>query len=247
MTGIVTSLWRHPIKSHGRERLDNINLIAGQTMPGDRVWAVAHEHARADNGTWAPCVNFSRGAKAPALMAIDARLDDTTGIVTLSHPDLDDLRFDPERQAAALLAWVAPLMPKDRAASARIVRVPGRGMTDSEFASVSLCNMGSHGAVEKQIQQDLSILRWRGNIWLDRLEPWAEFGWIGREIQIGDAVLHVRERITRCAATTANPETGQRDADTLGTLEHWGHRDFGVYAEVIRDGRINTDDKVQLL
>ena len=37
MTGLVSSLWRHPIKSHGRESLDAVTLIAGQTMPGVRV------------------------------------------------------------------------------------------------------------------------------------------------------------------------------------------------------------------
>ena len=49
MTGKVTSIWRHPIKSHGREELDEVTLAAGQTMPGDRMWAIAHENSKADN------------------------------------------------------------------------------------------------------------------------------------------------------------------------------------------------------
>jgi hypothetical protein len=46
-------------------------------------------------------------------------------------------------------------------------------------------------------------------------------------------------------ATAVDPATGMRDADTLGGLEAgWGHRDFGVYAEVVAGGRVATGDAV---
>ncbi len=245
MTAEVTSLWRHPIKSHGQEAVETVTLNPGQTMPGDRVWAVAHEASKVDGSDWAPCANFSRGAKAPQLMAITARLTGDT--VALSHPQRPDLSFQPDTEQDAFLEWVKPLMPADRAASARIVRVPGRGMTDSDFPSVSLCNMASHRAVQQKLGKELSIRRWRGNIWFDGLPLWEESEWLGREVQIGQAVFHVREQITRCLATTANPNTGERDADALGALNSWNHQEFGVYAEVIRGGEIKTGDTVQVL
>jgi hypothetical protein len=56
------------------------------------------------------------------------------------------------------------------------------------------------------------------------------------------------EPIGRCLATTANPKTGERDADTLGALnEGWSHQDFGLYAQVIKAGTISIEDKVELL
>lgn len=242
MTAEVTQLWRHPIKSHGREAVQTVTMTPGQTMPGDRVWAVAHEASKADGSDWVSCSNFSRAAKAPQLMAITAR---TQGdMITLMHPDRPDLTFNPDGDTAAFLDWVAPLMPKDRAASARIIRVPGRGMTDCPFPSITLCSMSSHRAVEERLGQSLSIHRWRGNVWFDGFDPWAEFDWINREVQIGAAVFHVRERTTRCMATTANPETGERDTDTLAALKTWGHADFSVQAEVIRGGEIRIGDKV---
>lgn len=247
MTGAVTSIWRHPIKSHGRESLSRIALSAGQTMPWDRVWAVAHEASKADGTSWVPCANFSRVSKAPALMAITATLDEASEILTLSHPSQPDLQFAPDRDETAFLDWVRLLMPQDRAASARIIRVPGRGMTDSDFPSVTLCNLASHRAVEQRIGHPLSINRWRGNIWFDGVPTWEEFDWMDRHVQIGSVVFQVRERTDRCLATTANPETGIRDADTLGALEHWGHSDFSVRAEVIQDGEIVVSDPVQVL
>lgn len=95
---------------------------------------------------------------------------------------------------------------------------------------------------------DLSTERWRANLVLDGLPPWEEFSWVGREVRIGEATLAVRERIGRCLATAANPATGRRDADTLGILEAMhGAREFAVYAEVTRSGRVAEGDPVEAL
>lgn len=243
----VISIWRHPIKSHGREAISQSELIAGQTMPGDRVWAVAHEASQADGREWVPCANFNRVSKVPALMAMTARYDDDAGIITLEHPEIGALTFDPATDQDTFLAWVKPIMPQDRAQSARLISVPGRGMTDSDFPSVTLCNHASHIAVEQNLGTDLSIHRWRGNIWLDGIPAWEEFDWMNREVQIGDAVLRVREPTDRCLATTANPTTGLRDADILGALKSFDHQDFSVRAEVLRGGTVHIGSKVQVL
>ena len=54
--------------------------------------------------------------------------------------------------------------------------------------------------------------------------------------------------IERCRATTANPETGQYDLNTLATLNGtFGHQDFGVYATVSKGGLITETDEVVFL
>ena len=244
----VRALWRHPIKGHGREALETVDLTPGRTMPWDRRWAVAHEAAKSEGTEWAHCANYSRGSKVPALMAIDARVNEADGTVTLTHPDRPPLGFDPDHEADRFLDWVRPLMPANRAQSTAIHRVPGRGMTDSDFPSISLINLASHRDLAARMGQDLSPLRWRCNIHVDGLNAWEEFDWIGKCLRIGTVELEVRERIRRCLATTANPDTGLRDADILGALNtHHGHQDFGVYAVVTRGGRVSTGDKVEVL
>ncbi|MFD2738050.1 MOSC domain-containing protein [Sulfitobacter aestuarii] len=243
----VAQIFRHPLKAHGEEELRDVTLHEGQSMPFDRIWAVAHEAAKVSPGAWAPCANFSRAAKVPTLMAIRAAFDQDSDMLTLSHPERPELCFDPDSEEARYLEWIAPLMPSDRAQPMGIVRLDKRGFTDSPYPCVSLCNSASLREVEAQLGQPLARARWRSNFWIDGLAPWQEFDLLGREISIGDTLLRIRDRIRRCLATAANPETGKRDADTLGTLNStWNHQDFGIYAEVIRSGTVARGDKIKV-
>lgn len=247
MTVTVAHIWRHPIKSHGRESLAQVRLTQGQTMPWDRVWAVAHEGARIDGTSWAPCANFSRGSKAPALAAITSTLDEESEEIILRHPDKPEITIHPERNSEQLVDWVKSLMPPNRAQSSRVVRVPGRGMTDSPFPSISINSLASNRAVATRLGQPLSPERWRGNIWLDGLDAWEEANWVGKSIRIGTVTLEIKEQITRCLATTANTDTGMRDADTLGALKSFGHQEFGVYGIVMQSGTVAVGDHIEVL
>ncbi|GAA6181327.1 MULTISPECIES: MOSC domain-containing protein [unclassified Shimia] len=246
--GTVAALWRHPIKAHGRESVGHISLVEGQTFPWDRRYAVAHEAAKTEGGEWASCRNFSRAAGAPSLMAITAKVDEASNKITLQHPDLWDLTLDPNTQGDKLIEWVRPIMPADRATSVTLVPAGEHGMTDSAFPSIAIHTTASHRALEGRMGQSLSTERWRGNIWLDGFAPWEEFDWLGKTLRIGTTEIEIRERITRCMATTSNPDTGKRDADTIGTLnEAFGHQDFGVYGVVTKSGDIAVGDTAEVL
>lgn len=245
MTARIAQIWRHPIKAIGRERVASAVLEPGKCLPWDRTWAVAHDRAQIEGEGWQKCMNFTRAASSPRLMAVEAHLDEVTEVVTLMHPDQPPVTLHPERDAARLLAWVAPLIDAARPAPARVLRAPGRGMTDSGTPGVTIGNLASHRAVEQKLGRPLSLHRWRANIWLDGLAPWEEFDWVDQEITLGDARLHVYGRTTRCRATESNPDTGVRDADTLGVLRDWGHSDFTVKAQVITGGTIVQDEEAQ--
>lgn len=243
----VTALWRHPIKSHGREALTRVTLNEGQSMPYDRLWAVAHDAAKADGSEWAACQNFSRGAKSPSLMAITATLDEETETLTLRHPDQSDLTVQPDVDPDTLLEWVSKLANSSRAMPARILRLDGRSFTDTPFPSISLCNRATHAAVETLTDTPLQADRWRGNIWFEGAPAWSEFDWIGREAKLGTVRLKIEERITRCLATTVNTDTGVRDVDTLKALNTLGHQDFGIYARIIETGQVAVGDQLELV
>lgn len=250
MTGVVAGIWRHPIKSHGREELLRVPVTEGRCLPFDRHWAVAHQAAKLqDDHSWVPCSNFSRGAKAPKLMAISAAIDEGTNTVTLTHPAQPGITINPDQpiDQKRFLDWVTPLSPENRAQPSKLVSV-GRGLTDTEFESISFINLASHREVQKELGNKISPLRWRGNFLLDGFAPWAERDWIGKRLRIGEAEFEVREHITRCMATTASTRTGERDADTLGALKkNWGHQDCGVYAVVTKPGVVVRDEPVEVI
>ncbi len=242
----LAHIFRHPIKAHGREGLEAVTLEPARCLPFDRHWAVAHEAATLMPG-WNACMNFTRGAKTPALQAIDAELDETTRQITLTHPLCAPLTFAPDTPEGqtAFLNWVAPLMAGGRAQPARLVSA-GRGMTDTDFESVSILNLSSNRALGQRLGADLGLDRWRGNLWLDGLAPWEEFDLIGHKLQIGDALLEMVEPIGRCRATMVDCATGRIDHNTLDALEEgYGHTNFGVYARVVTGGAISCGAPVE--
>ncbi|MBC6438122.1 MAG: MOSC domain-containing protein [Rhodobacteraceae bacterium] len=247
MSVTLFQIWRHPIKGIGVEALDTVGLKVDRPLPLDRAWAVLEEGGEATEG-WRPCRNFLRGAKGPALMAVTARVEEE--MVHLSHPNRPDLAINPDAAEAALplFDWLAPIYPKDRRPAAALVKAPGIGLADANFASVSILNCASLCALSRKLGRNLDPRRFRGNLWLEGLAPWEEFDLVGKRLRIGVAELELVEPISRCRATEASPETGCRDTATLQALEDgWGHTRFGAYAMVRRGGKIGVGDRVLIV
>jgi uncharacterized protein YcbX len=120
-------------------------------------------------------------------------------------------------------------------------------MTDTDFPSISIGNLASHREIEKKVGEKLSLLRWRCNLWIDGCKPWDEHKWIGKSLKIGDVTFKIKEEIVRCLATAANPISGKRDIDTLGTLEIMGQEDFTVAAIATSSGHIKSGDVVEVI
>lgn len=247
----LAHICRHPVKAAGFEELDSIELTAGEPMPLDRRWAVAHAAApfKGNPEGWERKQAFLRGVASAELMAIRARWDEAAQRLALNHPRAGTITADPESpaDAARLVDWLRPLWPEGRPAPDRLVRRASGALADNPEPYVSILNLASNRALGQRLGQALSIHRWRGNLWVDGLAPWEEFDLIGQEIAIGAVRLRMERPITRCLATAANPETGRSDADTLGALEEgYGHQDFGVFAVVASGGRLRIGDPVSL-
>ncbi len=244
MTGRISDIRRHPIKGVGSEALDRTGLDPEAAMPGDRAWAVMWGTTE-DTGKWQARKNFAQCASAPELMAISATTEG--GRIALTHPRAGEIRFDPNTEGDTLVNWLAPLVPAERGAPTRLIRAPGHGMTDVPDPWISIQNRSSIAALSDKVGIALDTRRFRGNIILDGLGPWEEFEWVGKRFTLGTAKLEGVEPIERCRATEANPETGQRDANTLRALEDgWGHRNMGLYARVVQAGEVSLGDTVRM-
>ncbi|GGE36724.1 MOSC domain-containing protein [Actibacterium pelagium] len=241
----LAQIWRHPVKGVGAERLEKVTLAENRPLPFDRAWAILTGEAE-DTGAWQRCVNFARGCYGPELMAVTSATDQDR--LTFSHPKLPDLSIAPATEGDKLVEWITPIYPPERPAPHTLVNAPAEGMADASFASVSILGMASLDALGERLQAQMDPRRFRGNLWLAGLAPFAELDMVGETVRIGTAELEIRERIERCRATEANPDTGIRDANTLQALRQgWGHVDFGVKAVVTKGGTIQKGDKVEVL
>jgi hypothetical protein len=122
----------------------------------------------------------------------------------------------------------------------RLVR-SGRGIPDA--FPVSLLGTGS-----ARFAGDPR--RMRPNVLIDA-EPWAEEGWIGRSLQLGegDAAprIHLAERDERCVMITIDPDTAERDPGVQRRVVQDRENCLGVYGSVERVGVVRVGDPVFLL
>jgi len=130
----------------------------------------------------------------------------------------------------------------------RLLEAPaGFRFTDSKSGFISLINLASVSAIGAVLGRAVDPLRFRANLCLEGLQPWAETQFVGRTLAIGGARLEVLKMIDRCAATGVEPGTGRRDLDVVQALrDNWGHIDCGVYARVAKGGRLALGDRVAI-
>jgi uncharacterized protein YcbX len=123
--------------------------------------------------------------------------------------------------------------------------------------AVSIVSDGSLRELARQLDvPEVDGRRFRMLIEVEGAAAHEEDGWIGEEVAIGSAVLHITKPDARCAITTQDPDTGERDLDTLRTIIRYrGFRagdaerkiDFGVLGEVHTAGTISVGDPVNVL
>ena len=94
--------------------------------------------------------------------------------------------------------------------------------------------------------------RFRPTILLDGCAPHEEDTWLGKGIQIGDRLrLRLISRDPRCAITTLDPTTGERDFDTLRLILSYRPSVraayFGVYGIVEVAGTVAIGDEVDMI
>ena len=106
----------------------------------------------------------------------------------------------------------------------------------------------SRRRLEEELGFPLDIRRFRTNIHVDvgDAEPFAESGWEGRRLRIGDAELEIDHACDRCAITIHDPETLASEPDVLRVINDRHDTFFGVRVNALGGGTIRTGDRVEL-
>jgi len=248
----IESIYRYPVKGLTAEALEEIPLTPGRTLPEDRRFALAQGDSPFDLAApaWLPKRHFGCLMVNARLALVHSAFDARTGDLILRIPGTAPLIANTRSEdgRAAIGAALTAYLGEEARGTPRFLEAPGHSFSDVANKVVSIIGLSSLRALEQASGMTLDKLRFRANVYVSGGSPWAEFDWIGQEIQLGQAKLRVIKRIVRCPATEVNPATGERDAKPPRWLrDHFGHADLGVYAEVIEEGRIAVGDSLEAL
>jgi uncharacterized protein YcbX len=239
----VAALYRYPVKGFTPEPLERVELTAGETLPLDRAYAIENGPGRFDPAAprHLPKIAFLMLMRDERLATLRSAFDDATRTLTISRGGKPVVRgqLDTPLGRQLIEQFVAAYMKAELRGAPRIVCAPGHSFSDVAAKCVHIVNLASVREVERAVGRTVDPLRFRANIYIDGLAPWAELGWMDEEIRIGPARLAAFARTTRCDATNVDPTTAARDMAIPATLMRtWGHQDFGIYAKVVAGGAI---------
>jgi uncharacterized protein YcbX len=239
----VESLWRFPVKGLRGEPLPAVDLVAGQGVPHDRRFAIVRGDTSFDPArpSWLPPKRYVMLKKDTALGRLAGGVDFAAGTGALVDGDVASCvaPFATVDGLARLDGFVNQVLGPRPEGPAHLVEAGELSFTDVPENGLSLINLASVRELETRMGRPLHPLRFRANVYLAGAEAWEEFRWLGELVRLGDVTVRVTARIPRCPATGVNPESGARDLNVVQALrETYGHKDMGVYATVVRGGRL---------
>jgi len=244
----ISALYRYPIKGLSPEPLEAVELVAGGYFPGDRLYALENGPSGYDPAAPAhePKIKFLMLMRNAALAGLSTRFAAGERLLVIERDGREVARgrLDEASERAAIEEFMTAFLGDEIRGPVRMLEAAdGFRFTDSKSGFVSFVNLASVAAIEDAEGRPVDPLRFRANLYLDGLEPWAETELVGKRLRFGGATLEILKMIDRCAATGVEPGTGKRDMDLVQTLRaNFGHVDCGIYAKVIEGGRVTLGD-----
>jgi uncharacterized protein YcbX len=247
----ISAIYRYPVKGLTPQPLGRVTLTAGETLPFDRAWAIENGPGRFDPS--APRhlakINFLMLMRDERLATLRCKFDDATETLTISRDGKQVARGQLTTGTGRQLIeqFIAAYMRVELRGPPKIVHASGHSFSDMAAKCVHIVNLASVRELERVVGRPVDPLRFRANLYIEGLQPWTEFGWLNRDIEIGPVRLSVFARTTRCDATNVDPASGARDmALPAHLMRTWGHQDFGIYAKVMSGGEVGIGAPVEV-
>jgi uncharacterized protein YcbX len=251
MSGVVTGLFRYPVKGLSAEPMQRVTVSQGGCFPYDRAWAIENGPSRFEPADPKPVpdISFLILMRDERLATLEARFEEETERLTILRGGRQvatgQLSTPVGRQV--LEQFFAAYMADRLRGRPKIVGVPGYSITEGGIPAVHIVNLATVHELERLMGRPIDPIRFRPNLVIDGPEAWSELDWVDHEISVGEVRMKVIERTARCAATNVDPKTGARDMDIPAALRRaFGHIDFGVYALIETAGPLAIGDTVTL-
>jgi uncharacterized protein len=259
----VTALSVAPVKGLRIANVEQLVLEPGGArgdrrfyLVEERGWMVNGKHSGALNEVIAEVVTSEREHGAEERLTL--RFPDGTevsGAIELGE-QLATRFYRWPRTARLLRGPFSAALSEHAGEPLRIVQaVDGRSAVDrGAKGGVSLISRDSLAALALVAEREsLDARRFRMTIEIDGVEPFAEDGWLERELRVGEATIRPHGHVGRCIVTSRHPESGVVDLPTLDLLRSFRSGletteplPFGVYGEVVQPGAVRVGDRVEL-
>jgi uncharacterized protein len=249
----IDAIYRYPVKGLSPERLPAAALAVGATVVGDRRFAIENGPSGFSPAApaYLPKQRFLMLMKNERLARLDTHFEDAADRLTVREDGAEAASGGLGGAAgrAAIEAFFARFCADELRGPPKILEAPGHSFSDVAKKVVSIINLASVAALADMIGRPVDPLRFRGNVYVRGWPAWSELDLVGRDIAIGGtARARIVKRIVRCAATNVEPITGIRDMNIPQTLmQHLGHADCGIYAEITAAGDVAPGDAVALM
>lgn len=263
--GVVSSLWRYPVKGFTPEPVSEALLFPGDFFPFDRLYAleVGHSGFDAENPKTISKMKFAVLARFAAVARLRTRYDEFAEVFEVTDEDGKAWRFDMASEAGrhSLARHVETVLARHEdydpvAFPLKVLSAPDPAVvhshfrfTDSAKGFVSFLNLNSLRDLGQRIGRDLDPLRLRANIWIEDQAAFEDHDWVGKRIRLGEEgpEFEVLKTIVRCVATHVNPQTAERDIDLCTALwETYGHKECGIYARIVKGGAVRAGDVLRV-
>lgn len=255
MGASIAAIFRYPIKGMTAQPLESAELESDAGIAGDRRFALAHGRSACDpeQPTHQRKSHFLQLMRNAPLVNLRLSMADghTATIAVDGHVRLEADLETPEGRTALedfMLAYIDEDMTYG---GVRVVDAwdgaEGLVLTDQSKPFLSLINKASVSEVEVFAGRPVDPMRFRGNLLIDGIGAWEEASWIGRHLTVGDCEFEIVKAIDRCAATEVDPTTAERNIKMLSVLkDNFGNIDCGIFARVVKGGRIAPGDGLVL-
>ena len=251
----ISSITTYPIKGLSGQNHEKVQLAKNGLLAGDREFALSSgtpQSETAATDSWLKKAHFLQTMTTEALGALDLSYDASSGRIVLRDRLGDVLLFDGnitiKDECDALCRAIARFLDRGNEVPRLFRLSDGAGMTDTKTPYLAFGNHASIDDFSAKVGIDSDARRYRLNVMMTGDAPFAENNLIGKDVQIGTAILRFVEPVGRCAAIEVDPKTAQRRKGLVQDLHNaYGAADMGVFASVISQGQFGLGDKVVIL
>ena len=261
MSATISSINYCPVKSVSFQTIEKCEIKKNIGITGDRVFAFAKdldlEQAKLfekspddRKGKWNKVLTLKN---SPALNKYNFFIKAEKLTLTLKDQEILTIDINQLSEREALSAKITEL---ENSLKQPIILMKNNNFPffDTSISnkvdfvnSVSLLNIQSINDFQNKIEEKIEVSRFRGNIYIDGIEPWKEREWIGKIIKINNVSFKVEKNIPRCVAINLKPKTDNSSLNLLQLLKkNYNHFDMGVYLTPLNDGLINISDAIIL-